>query len=272
VAVLGLASFLLLGSPGNRLTDPIAQAATVSSHSAGYRIHMSLRMTSSALGAPITAEGSGIVDVRDHASSMSLAMDLGNEPQVIQALGSTTIRLEMIVEGTTVYAKLPAALAARLPMAGKQWMKVDVGKVAGVPGLSSLQSNPTGSDPGQILKWLMPVSDSVVAEGHQLVDGVETTHYQAQVSFDRVVDSLPAAHRATVQKALALLEQTTQTHGFPVDVWVDMHNLVRRIAITISSTVPGGASMQELEIVDLSRYGAQPRPAAPPADEAYTAG
>jgi len=271
VALAAVAAFLVLGSPGNRLTDPIAQAATLSSNSAGYRIHTSLRITSSTLSAPITADGRGIVDVQDRASSLSLAMDLGNEPQVIQALGSSTIRLEMIVDGTAVYAKLPDALAARLPMAGKQWIKVDLGKLGGVPGLSSLQSDPTASDPGQILKWLTSVSDSVFTEGHQIVDGVETTHYQAQLSLDRLADSMPAADRGAVQKALALLEQTTQTHDFPVDVWIDAHQLVRRVAITISLVLPNGATMQELETVDLSHYGPQPRPAAPPAYEVYSA-
>jgi hypothetical protein len=59
-----------------------------------------MQVSSSAMTTPITAVGSGIFDVRDRAGSMSLAMDLGNSPQAIQALGSSTLRMEEILDGT----------------------------------------------------------------------------------------------------------------------------------------------------------------------------
>ena len=111
VVVLAAAGFFFLGSKGTQLNnDPIAQAATLSSNVAGYRMRMSMEMTSSALNSPITATGRGVVDVRDHATSMSLAMNLGDEPGVVQALGSGTFRMQMITDGTDVYLKLPSAL------------------------------------------------------------------------------------------------------------------------------------------------------------------
>ncbi len=271
LVLLAGVAFLLFGSTSNQLTDPIAQAATRSSSSAGYRIHMAMQMTSSALSAPITADGHGTIDLRDDASSMTLVMNLGSDPQVIQALGSPTMRMEMIMDGAVAYAKLPPALTAQLPTLGKPWIKIDVGKLSGLAGLSSLRSDPAMSDPGQVLQWLTRVSDSVLAEGQQLVNGVETTHYQAQLSLDRLADSLPAAGRGAMQKALSVFEQATQTHTFPVDVWVDADHLVRRVSMTIDLSLPNGPSLQETETVDLSHYGPQPRPAAPPADEVYSA-
>ena len=269
--LLAALAFLLFGSAGNELSDPIAQAATRSSSSAGFRMHISLQMTSSALRAPITAEGRATVDLRDRASTMSLVMNLGNEPQVIQALGSSEMRMEMVLDGNAVYAKLPPAMTARLPMPGKQWIKIDLGKLAGLPGLSALSSNPTATDPSRILQWLKPVSDSVVAAGQQRVNGIVTTHYQAQLSLDRLADGLSATDRALAKKALSLFETVAQGHSFPVDVWVDAHQLVRRISITISLGLPNGPSMQETETVDLSHYGPQPRPVLPPAEQVYSA-
>ena len=217
-----------------------------------------MQMTSSALGTPITGDGSGTVDLRDHTSSMSLVMNLGNDPQVIQALGSSTMRIEMIKDGAVVYVKLPSALTAQLPMFGKQWIKIDLGKLAGLPGLSSLGSNATASDPSQILQWLKPVSDSVLTEGQERVGGVQTTHYQAQLSLDRLADGLPAADRGAVQKALSVYEQAAQTHTFPVDVWVDAHQLVRRVSVTIDL----GYSQWTLHAGDRDRRSQPLRPAA----------
>ncbi len=267
VAVLAGLTFLLFGSTRTRLTDPIAQAATLSSSTPGYRIHMSIVMASSALSAPISGGGSGSVDLRDHASSMTLDMNFGNNPQVIQALGSNTMRMEMIVDGPVVYAELPSAVTAALPLSGRQWIKIDLAKLANLPGLSSLESNPTASDPSHILQFLRSASGTVLTEGQQRVDGFETTHYRAFLSLEHLADTLPPADRQAAQQALSAFEQSAQTPDFPVDVWVDAHHLVRRILMTIDLGLPNRPSMQETATVDLSHYGPQPRPVTPPADE-----
>jgi hypothetical protein len=136
IAVVAGLAFLLFGSGGSRLGSPIAQAATLSSSTPGYRMHMAVRVTSSALSSSVTATGSGVVDLRDQASSMSLTMNLGDEPQVVQALGGGTLRMDMVTDGSAIYVKLPAALTASLPTSGKQWIEVDLSKLSSVPGLS----------------------------------------------------------------------------------------------------------------------------------------
>lgn len=264
--VAGLA-YVHIGSTSNQLGGPIAQAATVSSSTAGYRMRMSLEMTSSALSSPITASGSGIVDLRDHASAMTLAMNLGGEPQVIQAVGSGTIAMKMIVDGASVYVKLPAALTAQLPTGGRQWIKVDLAKLAGVPGLSSVMDNPTTSDPSQILKELQSGSDSVVDEGGQRLDGVQTTHYQAEVSLNHLADMLPSADQGAARQALSALGQAVQNGDFPVDVWIDRDHLVRRITMTLDLSLPGGQTMNETAVIDMGDYGPQPPPALPPSGD-----
>jgi hypothetical protein len=266
--VAGLA-FLLFGSGGASLGSPIAQAATLSSSTPGYRMQMAVRVASSALSSPVTATGSGVVDLRDQASSMSMTMDLGSDPQVVGALGGSTLRMDMVTHGSAVYVKLPAALSASLPTSGKRWIEVDLSKLSSVPGLSSLAGNPTTSDPRQILQSLRSVSNTVVDEGQQRVGRTTTTHYHAQLSFSHLADALPSAERGAASKALSALQQALPTDGLPVDVWIDAHHLVRRVVMSLDVNLPTGPSLQETVTVDLDHYGPQHPPAAPASSDVF---
>jgi hypothetical protein len=266
--VAGLA-FLLFGSGGSTLGSPIAHAATLSSNAPGYRMHMTVQVTSSALSSPVTATGSGVVDLRDQASSMSLKMDLGNDPQVVQALGGRSLRMDMVTDGSAIYVKLPATLTASLPTSGKRWIEVDLSKLSSVPGLSSLAGNPTASDPRQILQSLRSVSDSVVDQGPQRIGGTATTHYHAQLSFSHLADALPSAERGAATKALSALQQALPTDGLPVDVWIDPQHHVRRVVMALDVNSPTGPSLQETVTVDLDHYGPQRRPVAPASDDVF---
>jgi hypothetical protein len=269
--VVAALAFLLLGSGGTQLGSPIAQAATLSSSTPGFRMHMSLQISSSALSSPITATATGVVDVRDHASALSMVMDVGDEPQVVQQLGSSSLRFDMVTEGTTAYAKLPSALTNALGTSGRPWLKVDAAKLSGLPGLSSLASGPTTSDPSQTLQMLRSVSGSVVNLGPQRVDGFQTTHYRAGVSLARLVDNLPSADRSAAQQAFSSLQQAVPNGELPMDVWIDGEHLVRRITTSLDLSLPTGANMQETATVDFSDYGPQSPPATPPADQVFDA-
>jgi len=271
VAAVAALAFLLLGSGGTQLGSPIAQAATLSSSTPGFRMHMSLQISSSALSSPITATATGVVDVRDHAGALSMVMDVGDEPQVVQQLGSSSLRFDMVTEGTTAYAKLPSALTNVLGTSGRPWLKVDAAKLSGLPGLSSLASGPTTSDPSQTLQMLKSVSGSVVNLGPQRMDGFQTTHYRAGVSLARLVDNLPSADRSAAQQAFSSLQQALPNGELPMDVWIDGEHLVRRITTSLDLSLPTGANMQETATVDFSDYGPQSPPATPPADEVFDA-
>lgn len=264
---LGAVAFAVFGGTSSHVVDPVAQAATVSSGASGYRMRFSMEISSSAMATPMTATGGGTFEPRDHTGSLSLAMNFGNDPGVIQTLGSDVLTLHEVLKGTTIYAELPAALASAMQISGKRWVAVNLAKLAGLPGLSVLGSNPVSSDPGQMLQYLRAVSDSVVAEGHQVVDGVQTTHYRADLSLDRVAAALPSSDQAVAQQALSALEQDVQTDELPVDVWVDAHHLVRRIEMSIAPTLGGGETLDEVMTMDISDYGPQSPPSAPPADE-----
>ena len=172
---------------------------------------MSLEVRSSAMSAPITGSARGVVDLRDRATSTSMTMNLGAEPQVTQQLGSSTLRIDIVTAGDVVYARLPSALIASLPTAGRQWIKLDVAKLSGLPGLSSLGDNPTTTDPNSMLQFLRSQSGNSVVEGSERVDGTATTHYRAELSLAQLADGLPADQRGAVQQALSACRRRSPT-------------------------------------------------------------
>lgn len=260
-------------SGGGGSGDAVAVAAAASTTAPGYQMKMAMTISSSALPSPITATGTGAFNVQDRSGSFNLTMNLGNEPQVTQALGSSTLDLQEIIKAPVVYVKLPAALASKIP-GGKPWLKVDVSKAAsssGVPGLSSLAGSPGSNDPSQLLQYLRAVSGSISNQGSEQVGGVQTTHYRATISLDKVPDALPAAQRKAARQGIAALESVTHLHALPVDVWVDGHHLVRRMQMTFTSSAQG-QNINTAITIEIPEYGPQPSPTLPPSDQVGDAG
>lgn len=259
--------FMLLGSTNSQATDPIAQAATLSSSAPGYRMNVNVAMSLPGLSAPVTASGTAVVDLRDDALSMTVGIDLSQIPGAAQALGSSTMEMRGVLENGVMYMRFPAAVAEHVPgFGGKQWIRIELAKVVGMPGLSSLGDDPAMSDPSRMLEYLRAASSSLTDEGQQQVDGVLTTHYRAELSLNRIANSVPVADRAAVQRALSSLAQATHVQSLPFDVWIDAHHLVRRVVISLSVPSATG-TIQETVTGDVSDYGPQPRPTPPPADQ-----
>jgi len=266
-------ALLATGCGASNTIDPVATAATASASAPGYKMTLSMNITSPGLPTAFNATGAGSFDVRDHAGSFALALDLGNQPQVVKALGSSTLQIQEIIDGQTIYVKLPTALAQKLPGA-KPWLKVNlqqVGTAAGVPGLSSLSGNPASSDPSQLLQYLRAVSGTITKVGSEQVGGVQTTHYRATINLDRVPNVLPASSRAAGRQAITALETASHTHQLPVDVWIDSQHLVRRLQMSFTST-SGGQTVKALTTINIPEYGPQPAPTIPPASQVTDAG
>ena len=75
------------GCGAGGVIDPVATAASNTTRAAGYRLSMSLRISSSALTSAITATGNGAFDVRARTGSLTMTMRLPNVPQITQQLG-----------------------------------------------------------------------------------------------------------------------------------------------------------------------------------------
>jgi hypothetical protein len=186
--------------------DPVAKAASISTTTPGFQMRFEVRFGSPQLPTALTATGTGSIDARDRTGSVVFVMNAGNDPDLKKALGGSTLRLEELVDGTTVYVKLPPAIASKLP-GGRPWMKVDLANASGIPGFSSLTNNPVSSDPSQFLSYLRATSGHVSKLGTEVVNGVQTTHYHATISLDRVPDALPSASRKGAKQAVSSIEQ-----------------------------------------------------------------
>jgi hypothetical protein len=269
LALCGLTAVVLGGCGAANVVDPVAQAATVSNQAPGMKMNFLLRMSTPALPTPINATGSGTFDETDRSGTFNLAMDFGGIPQLTQLLGSSTLNIQEIIQGLTVYMKLPPALSQSATLHGKPWMKIDLARAAqglGISGLSSLASNPTSSDPSQYLKYLRAASGHVTQLGTQTIDGVTTTGYRAQIQLDKVAKTLPAADRAGAQQGIAAIERMTHLRLLPVTVWIDGQHLVRRLEVSFNEAI-SGQSLNAAMRIDIPQYGPQRPAQAPPADQ-----
>ena len=99
----------------------------------------------------------------------------------------------MVLDGNTVYVKMPAELAG--PGSRREAMAVDEPRADEegfwIPGDGSLfNSSSNFSDPGQYLDFLRATADGSVQDlGQETVDGVQTTHYQADVDLAKLPDA-----------------------------------------------------------------------------------
>ena len=92
---------------------------------------------------------------------------------------------------------------SKIPTFSKPWLKVNLAQAAsaaGIPGLSSLASNPASTDPSQLLQYLRAVSGTVTKVGSESVNVVQTTRYHAQIDLDRVPDALHALKMPSLVK------------------------------------------------------------------------
>ena len=246
--------------------DPVAKAASVSTTTPGFQMRFEVRFGSPQLPTALTATGTGSIDARDRTGSVVFVMNAGNDPDLKKALGGSTLRLDELVDGTTVYVKLPPAIASKLP-GDRPWMKVDLAKASGIPGFSSLANNPVSSDPSQFLSYLRATSGHVTKLGSEVVNGVQTTHYHATINLDRVPDALPSASRKGAKQAVSSIEQLTGLKQLPVDAWIDSNNLIRRMRLSFAESLAPSVKLNIGMTMDFIKYGPQPKPAFPSADQ-----
>ena len=220
--------------------DPVAQAATVSNNAAGFQLHLTMQISSPSLPQPITGRGTGAFSPAARLGQLNFTMQL--PPSVGAALGSSAFGFQEVLDGQTIYLKLPAAVTAKLP-GGKPWLKVDLaklGQAAGLSGLGSLLNNPTSSNPAQLLQYLRATSGGVTKVGTAQIQGVNTTQYRASIQLDKYPNLLPPAKRAAARQAIQQLESMTKLSSIPMNVWIDSQHLVRQLSAGFAEQLPTG--------------------------------
>ncbi|MHB8691628.1 MAG: hypothetical protein ACYDHH_10315 [Solirubrobacteraceae bacterium] len=253
--------------------DPVAKAAAVSNGAGGYKMDFTMSIQTPQLPSGLTANGTGTFDTTNRTGSVSIAINFGNVPGISAVLGSSTLQLQELLNGSTFYIKLPSAISSRLPGA-KPWLKVDlnqIGSHAGIPGLGSLMSNPTSSNPAAMLQYMKAVSGKITKVGTATVNGYQTTEYRANIDFSKYPSLVPASQRSQAQQTIAAIERLTQLKMFPVVVWIDSNHLVRRMQFQINEQLASAGAVKTALTLNITGYGPQPSPSFPPASQVGSA-
>jgi hypothetical protein len=261
---IGVVAVLIAGCGGSSansappLTVSLSRAADVSSAAPGYKVAVTLRETVPSVGT-INATGNGSFSPAAHQGTMAMQMTLPPS-------AGSILQLQMVLDKTTLYVKLPAELAGKIP-GHKPWVYVNLSQAAqaaGIPGLGSLvNSSSSLTDPGQYLNFLRATSaDTVKDLGTATVNGVQTTHYRAEVNLAKLPDAVPASQRQSIQALVAALRSKGAATEMPMDAWIDSAHLIRRVQTSFTQTV-NGASVAIAMTENFLQYGPQPAPTVP---------
>lgn len=123
--------------------------------------------------------------------------------------------MELIADEQVMYMRAPFMEAA---LGGKDWMKLDLGRLDESLGLEGDAIGQMGQGSADQLEALAQLSDGVEDEGREVVRGAEATHYSAVVDFDK----LPG-------ERLQRLAKLSGGSEVDVDVWIDDAQRIRRM-------------------------------------------
>lgn len=168
----------------------------------------------------------------DELSGPSDALDGDSGPQ---AAGDTQ---QVITDGDVTYTREVSGGEVRL-VDGKEWVRGEVEMSSSEPSVPGFSD--TGIvDPRQLLAQLEETATEVTDEGTVEIDGVETTHYHAELSMadiaaqseeDGDTSSTMSDEDLEMLSEFPELEELYQDFTIPVDVYVDADGLVRRYEI-----------------------------------------
>ncbi|HXB15244.1 MAG TPA: hypothetical protein VNV44_05825 [Solirubrobacteraceae bacterium] len=243
--------------------DPLSRAAFTTSSADGAKLAMHMQIDLGSLGGQIAMDGKGHVNFKDGESE--LTMTLNGLPAAASSVLPDGTTIAERFTGGKVYVGSPV-FAGKLPN-GASWMAIDVAAVAGKLGLDPQSLASGQANPAQFLQYLRASGGSVQAAGTQFVRGVRTTRYTGSIDLRKAASQLPGSSGATKQAVEKLIGQLG-IGSMPVQVWVDSHQLVRRIEIDLPLSV-GGQRLQAGVVVEFFDFGATPSVHAPAASETY---
>ena len=255
VAVLAVLGVLLFGDGKDTVPlSTVANAAEATNRAGGFRLTIDGRYQVPGAGQVLPMKGSGALDPQNRRGR--LLFDTAG------ALGSG--KIEQVFEGNVIYMKLPPAIQ-RLG-AKKAWLRVDVQEAGRALGIDPAQLGQLGgNDPRQMIDQIRSVSGEVEKQGTEVVRGVETTRYRAEVDIRRYPDRLPEAQREQARVAVEKLVDQTGSDTYPMTLWIGDDDLVRRVRIEYDFEMPGreekGSFSMTMEFFD---FGAAVNVAAPP--------
>jgi hypothetical protein len=265
LAACGVLAIAAGGCGSSAALDPVAQAAEATKQAGG--VHMAIKgsvtLPSSVGAGPISIDGDGFYNYKSKEGSFTLAMS--GLPAIAQ-VSAGSMKIDSRIKGTTAYVGTDL-FAGKLP-GGARWAKLDLAKFGAGYGLSAQQLTGGQSNPAQLLEFLKGSKGGVQKIGPDQVRGVPTTRYRGAIDLAKFVDQVPDQFRSQARSMVEQLTQKTGVSSFPVEVWVDAQNRVRRfdMSLTLSESGQGLTVAMQVEMFD---YGQTPAVEAPAAGETY---
>jgi endonuclease YncB( thermonuclease family) len=232
-------------SPVEALT--LASAKTTQAKTAKLAFTVATSGTGAQAG---TVNGEGVADFDAHKVQMT--MNAGSE------------RVEMVMDGTTIYLQVPGQQLEP----GKSWLKLDLKAMGTAAGkdLANLASG-AGNDPTQALALLQGASTDVREVGTERVRGTETTHYKATIDLRKAAEQQGPEAR----KQLDRLLQQAEVQSLPADVWVDDQGRLRKMQYALKmmakASDQGQGSATVNTTVELFDFGTTAKVEPPPAGQ-----
>lgn len=242
LAALGLLAAGCGGGGDSASPDDIAQAAKKTSSTGSFEAEFGIS------GQGLTGSGSGVFDNGDNpAGQLNMTVKAAEQE----------IPVDTVVTGDVFYMRSPAF--ARTIARGKQWIKLDLAKLAKQRGVDLgglLNASPT---PNNALAYLAG-ADDVEKVGGEKVGGGDTTHYKVRVDVSEAAKKA----RGTAQSSLQGV-RASGVQKLPMDVWLDPNGYIRKVRYAEHAGRQQAANVT----MELHDFGARVSIEPPPSDSVF---
>ena len=238
------------------------------------KLTMTMTMSGFDTGAgSMTFTGSGVYD--NAAKQAQLTVDMSGLVASLPtaAAGSGLDQpLEEVVDGGHLYMKLgplTEMLGITTPWVELTGTDALAKQLTGSSGMS-LDPNDTGSIGTDYLSYLQGVAGTVTEVGTEQVDGIDTTHYKADVNLADLM-AKAGSHLSAEAKSRLQAQMEKVSGTVPIEVWIGSDGLVRRVSMSfdLSSTGAGAKGAMAMTI-EFSELGQPVQITVPPADQVST--
>jgi hypothetical protein len=231
----------------------LVRAADVTGSSSGYRFQATMSITGAST--PLKATMSGTILGASNRGALALRESvLGHSVNVSERYSGKTYWVSV--------TGIPGASA----LTSKPWLKYNLGSTLNQLGVGGLPSG--GSDPTQFLTYLKAAGADAQKLGTQTIRDVATTHYAVTVNLNNYAGLVGTADRAAARKAIQRLISVIGSSTMHMQVWVDHHNLARRLYLSFPECV----TQQHLRLgmtMDLFDFGTKATVTLPTEAQSY---
>jgi hypothetical protein len=229
LAVVGAAIMIVLAgcgsSGGSGSSDPssaVVRAADVTGSTSGYRFQATMSITGASTALKATMSGT----ILGASNRGALALR--------ESVQGHSVNVSERYSGKTYWVSvtgIPGAAA----LTSKPWLKYNLGSTLNQLGVGGLPSG--GSSPTQFLTYLKAAGADTQKLGTQTIRGVATTHYGVAINLNHYADLVPSADRAAARKTIQRLISTIGSSTMHMQIWVDHHDLARRLYLSFPECV-----------------------------------